>query len=154
MLTVGRQVQACCKGISGLVAEYIVAIYVTRAQFPADACSQLPAGAGASPRHDVELLLRLPCPCGICGSDCATQDEITADRSAWDCCLAESMLRPRLRHIPQRPKRCTASGCRHAPPGGLDVDNSWPSSKMLQGHQWSSGRIHRCHRCDPGSIPG
>ena len=20
-------------------------------------------------------------------------------------------------------------------------------------HQWSSGRIHRCHRCDPGSIP-
>ena len=21
-------------------------------------------------------------------------------------------------------------------------------------HQWSSGRIHRCHRCDPGSIPG
>ncbi len=23
-----------------------------------------------------------------------------------------------------------------------------------QKHQWSSGRIHRCHRCDPGSIPG
>ena len=21
-------------------------------------------------------------------------------------------------------------------------------------HQWSSGRIHCCHRCDPGSIPG
>ena len=21
-------------------------------------------------------------------------------------------------------------------------------------HQWSSGRIHRRHRCDPGSIPG
>ena len=21
-------------------------------------------------------------------------------------------------------------------------------------HQWSSGRIQRCHRCDPGSIPG
>ena len=21
-------------------------------------------------------------------------------------------------------------------------------------HRWSSGRIHRCHRCDPGSIPG
>ena len=21
-------------------------------------------------------------------------------------------------------------------------------------HQWSNGRIHRCHRCDPGSIPG
>ena len=23
-----------------------------------------------------------------------------------------------------------------------------------QMHWWSSGRIHRCHRCDPGSIPG
>ena len=23
-----------------------------------------------------------------------------------------------------------------------------------QEHQWSSGRIHRRHRCDPGSIPG
>ena len=21
-------------------------------------------------------------------------------------------------------------------------------------HQWSSGRTHRCHRCDPGSNPG
>ena len=29
----------------------------------------------------------------------------------------------------------------------------WPSVKFSQ-HQWSSGRIHRCHRCDPGSIPG
>ena len=26
--------------------------------------------------------------------------------------------------------------------------------KELQQHQWSSGRIHRCHQCDPGSIPG
>ena len=26
--------------------------------------------------------------------------------------------------------------------------------KLCQQHQWSSGRIHRCHRCDPGSIPG
>ena len=25
--------------------------------------------------------------------------------------------------------------------------------KELQQHQWSSGRMHRCHRCDPGSIP-
>ena len=24
----------------------------------------------------------------------------------------------------------------------------------LTKHQLSSGRIHRCHRCDPGSIPG
>jgi hypothetical protein len=26
--------------------------------------------------------------------------------------------------------------------------------KQKHEHQWSSGRIHRCHRCDPGSIPG
>ena len=26
--------------------------------------------------------------------------------------------------------------------------------RFLPAHQWSSGRIHRCHRCDPGSIPG
>ena len=35
-----------------------------------------------------QLLLRLPCPRGICGSDCMTQDKVTADWSAWDCCLA------------------------------------------------------------------
>ena len=27
-------------------------------------------------------------------------------------------------------------------------------ANRIQMHQWSSGRIHRCHRCDPGSIPG
>ena len=35
-----------------------------------------------------QLLLHLPCPRGICGSDCITQDKVTADWSAWDCCLA------------------------------------------------------------------
>ena len=45
--------------ISGLVVEYIVAIDVTRARFPADACSQLPAGAAASPRHDVAAFAAL-----------------------------------------------------------------------------------------------
>ena len=33
-----RRGPSLCKGISGLVAEYIVAIDVTRARFPADAC--------------------------------------------------------------------------------------------------------------------
>ena len=37
-----------------------------------------------------QLLLRFPCPRGICGSDCTTQDKVTADGSAWDCRLAES----------------------------------------------------------------
>ena len=26
--------------------------------------------------------------------------------------------------------------------------------KHIPQHRWSSGTIHRCHRCDPGSIPG
>ena len=29
-----------------------------------------------------------------------------------------------------------------------------PQARADIKHQWSSGRIHRCHRCDPGSIPG
>ena len=32
--------------------------------------------------------------------------------------------------------------------------NVYTRSRPLPEHQWSSGRIHRCHRCDPGSIPG
>ncbi len=28
------------------------------------------------------------------------------------------------------------------------------STGLTAAHHWSSGRIHRCHRCDPGSIPG
>ena len=28
------------------------------------------------------------------------------------------------------------------------------AGKKVAWHQWSSGRIHRCHRCDPGSIRG
>ena len=28
------------------------------------------------------------------------------------------------------------------------------SCKHQHQHQWSSGRKHRCHRCDPGSTPG
>jgi hypothetical protein len=28
------------------------------------------------------------------------------------------------------------------------------SAAQTAEHQWSSGRIHCCHRCDPGSIPG
>ena len=66
----------------------------------------------------LQLLRRLPCLSYVCGSDCAKQDKVTADRAAWDCCLAESMLRPHLWHIPQRPKQCTATSCRHALPGG------------------------------------
>lgn len=33
------------------------------------------------------------------------------------------------------------------------TDISFETTEKHQ-HQWSSGRIHRCHRCDPGSIPG
>ena len=36
----------------------------------------------------------------------------------------------------------------------LRLSNMIALFAKAQQHQWSSGRIHRCHRCDPGSIPG
>ena len=104
---------------SGLVVEYISAIDVTRARFPADACSHSWLLAlQLALATLLQLLRRLPCLSYVCGSNCAKQDKVTADKAAWDCCLAESMPRPRLWHIPQRPKQCTATSCRHALPGG------------------------------------
>jgi hypothetical protein len=51
------------------------------------------------------------------------------------------------------------SGPRGRCPIGYWIVGSWDKETMGRAgsraeHQWSSGRIHRCHRCDPGSIPG
>ena len=56
------------------------------------------------------------------------------------------------RTLPQRwPCNLTCSGaCLFFFRGANVARHKKPSSQ----HQWSSGRIHRCHRCDPGSIPG
>ena len=43
-----------------------------------------------------QLLLPLPCPHCICGSDRQTQGKVTTDGSTWDCCLAELILHPRV----------------------------------------------------------
>jgi hypothetical protein len=56
--------------------------------------------------------------------------------SMCGCCVLVSA--PRLCH-------CLMVVCR---PGAL------LGQRHCRKHQWSSGRIHRCHRCDPGSIPG
>ena len=37
--------------------------------------------------------------------------------------------------------------------GWCQSSRSCPAARA-QLHRWSNGRIHRCHRCDPGSIPG
>ena len=54
--------------------------------------------------------------------------------------------------IAQKPNRhCTSSASRCV---GVSVFASGLISCHNCMQQWSSGRIHRCHRCDPGSIPG
>ena len=37
---------------------------------------------------------------------------------------------------------------------GKNLQKPSLSLRLSQKLQWSSGRIHRCHRCDPGLIPG
>ena len=37
---------------------------------------------------------------------------------------------------------------------GKNLQKPSLSLRLFQKLQWSSGRIHRCHRCDPGSIAG
>ena len=73
-------------------------------------------------------------------------------------CLAASLLAP-CASLPPRPGEFSTyirigfcvflSMCasRHHTCHGSFTQNT-------QQHQWSSGRIHRCHRCGPGSIPG
>ena len=51
----------------------------------------------------------------------------------------------------------TASRRLHAWPRPIASRTRMPLGQQdsrITKHQWSSGRIHRCHRCDPGSIPG
>ena len=40
------------------------------------------------------------------------------------------------------------------PPGQSPDSGLFDVARSVARHQWSSGRIHRCHQCDPGSIPG
>ena len=56
-------------------------------------------------------------------------------------CLFQSSPSPRRAHLPLIPSECALK----FQPRSLNEKCE---------HQWSSGRIHRCHRCDPGSIPG
>ena len=64
-------------------------------------------------------------------------------------------------HIHSGPPACDL-GVAFAGAGPLWIDAAvrpgrWAQlavAAMVRRHQWSSGRIHRCHRCDPGSIPG
>lgn len=47
--------------------------------------------------------------------------------------------------LPVRSVQPRPGACRIAP---------WPRVRFLRARQKRLGRIHRCHRCDPGSIPG
>ena len=63
----------------------------------------------------------------------------------------------RGRHGEARPER-EGRWCTLLPRPGLQPRRSLNIVPKVSGlhhwHQWSSGRIHRCYRCDPGSIPG
>ena len=134
--------------ISGLVVEYIVAIDVTRARFPADAHSHSWRCLAALPpllwhRLRAAALLRM------------RQDYRHSDAPEP---LPRHMLRLAQLHMSTN---SPVGGRRHpahtaiTTHGGASHDDWLPLlASNEQEHQWSSGRIHRCHRCDPGSIPG
>ena len=142
-----------CKSISGLVVEYIVAIDVTRVRFPADALSihSLFGHIHASPFLPPPLL--------------AIPDLLSGgNRTVGINPLGDFSLSPL--HSPPSASPSAPRGERGRRRGGAVVSpsNDSPSKRRHtfdalrsirhHSHQWSSGRIHRCHRCDPGSIPG
>ena len=198
------------QSISGLVAECIVAIDVTRARFPADA--NLPAsshaggsgeqGAGHNPAEVSRKLRPLGQNClGSCARPANSRHKMeqnhadsNRERGEHPCrakigagiftpgCPALSAAErrntnPRTSKARKRSKEkekwrtrvrrvfrfflrggggvvgrtLSSLISRATPPNakGIYVRNSKHSE-----HQWSSGRMHRCHRCDPGSIPG
>ena len=56
-----------------------------------------------------------------------------------------------------RAPRLTQKHCRGRPhlcPNKVAPKHGSIDKATVHQHQWSSGRIHCCHRCDPGSIPG
>ena len=134
--------------ISGLVAEYIVAIDVTRARFPADAHSHSWRCLAALPpllwhRLRAAALLRM------------RQDYRHSDAPEP---LPRHMLRLAQLHMstdsPVAGRRHPAHTAITTRGGASQHDGLLARASNEQEHQWSSGRIHCCHRCDPGSIPG
>ena len=139
---------AMSKSISGLVAEYIVAIDVTRARFPADARSHSWWRPAALPpllwhRLRAAALLRM------------RQDYRHSDAPER---LPRHMLRLAQLHMstssPVAGRRHPAHAAITTRGGASHNDRLLLPAGIEQEHQWSSGRIQRCHRCDPGSIPG
>ena len=61
-----------------------------------------------------------------------------------------SMAQERTSDCAEASARCMLED----PPRKTHADQQKVEASRFHQHQWSSGRIHRCHRCDPGSIPG
>ena len=146
--------------ISGLVVEYIVAIDVTRVRFPAHACFTpclvkghwgiikfIPQGMHLS------MFLGL-LPSSIFPENQMLQTPAALRHSCRLCAPGVTMGNPT-----QATLVCT-SGWQSRQEGETQVESmiaDWTIGTQptpSHQHQWSSGRIHRCHRCDPGSIPG
>lgn len=104
-----------------------------------------------------------------------SQGQVVWDRNLASLSLASSApsanAHRRIAHAePTRPHRASGLACSdtqgvqsHHPGRCVLLRRSLMSWLTLSSrchssfwhlHQWSSGRIHRCHRCDPGSIPG
>ena len=142
-------VPAMNKSISGLVAEYIVAIDVTRVRFPADADTHCWRWCLAA-LHPVLWLW-------LCA---ASLLHLHQDRHLSEApeSLPQHMLRPAQLHMSTNRR---AGGEGH--PAHTAITTRSGASQHVglllrasneEEHQWSSGRIHCRHRCDPGSIPG
>lgn len=138
-------------------------------QHPGRAARQLHPVVGVSPRGRRRRLLALHAPCkrvvtrGACAvppwHECRNEEARGSERhqltplhplqSGRSLCTARLGTRPVQTAAPALAGRATAylGGC-FKPPMCL-----WGASQP-QKHQWSSGRMHRCLRCDPGSIPG
>ena len=121
--------------ISGLVVEYIVAIDVTRVRFPAD------AGVGEAGKGG-RLEERSP----------KKRQSARETAPGVRASSAGQLVRkgaPESKGPGSNPSAEFYSlGC------GSQFESCIHSTHETSSqHQWSSARIHPCHRCDPASIP-
>ena len=129
----------CCK--SGLVAEYIVAIDVSH---------------GSTTMYSAIVPIFVWSPCGNFFRFFALPTAIIFywGRGVPSCLVGAVASPPTSGLWPRAAARGQPVGLVSPFELGATQYQSIMCKKIsVQLHQWSSGRIHRCHRCDPGSIP-
>ena len=117
-------------------------------------------------RHRVHQLVA-PCTFWRRNWSAPATDEVTLASAAPKQCATQCALKLRGRELNPILPRTRTLRARHCCTASENVitlyaPRSWqtcPSRsndtrRPPQEHQWSGGKIHRRHRCDPGSIPG